>query len=222
MSDEIAGDVVARRDAFTAMRDIYVTAVLGKAAMPENAADYQRERPVFVQYTNPEVLACYGLDVSGAHGDLMLNLTCGLGGMDGRLLSARRLEPVLHWLRIHEFVHRTASWEELLRLRSLPEFGFVIERLFTERSVGPLRLAALKASAEAARIEVPYERSKPRRTSCSSATPWPPERRSSPLCGTSWTRTHSPRSTSSRTRTRTSWRPSTPPRHGPTGSSPNA
>ncbi|MFI0355147.1 hypothetical protein [Actinomadura sp. 9N407] len=345
MSDEIAGDVVARRDAFTAMRDIYVTAVLGKAVLPDNVVDYQRERPVFVQYTNPEVLACYGRDVSGTHGDLMLaqaldatrlavllteshlvvpasylfeipwyriflgclqplidagavrytspvpdlaayqemkaaeyrrdrvntylgataprypglmwaprhgggvagdigelwrkallpggdlhgvvtgtarrwrrshlraermlartperlegqafiarfveptlptppapaerallafflsraylrgyllgldaslltdlpvgDLTCGLSGMDGRLLSARRMEPALHWIRIHEFVHRIASWEELLRLRSLPEFGFVMERLFGERSIGPLRIAALKARRSA-------------------------------------------------------------------------
>src|SRR5690554_598549 len=45
--------VWARRDAFVAARDIYVTAVLGKSAVQHSfgpAPAYRRERPLFVQY----------------------------------------------------------------------------------------------------------------------------------------------------------------------------
>jgi hypothetical protein len=73
------------------------------------------------------------------------DLTCGLTGMDGRLLPARRLDTALHWLKAHDFVHRTARWDELLRLRSLPEFGLIVQRAYDERSVNALRIAATKA-----------------------------------------------------------------------------
>ncbi|MEV4670729.1 hypothetical protein AB0K34_03660 [Actinomadura sp. NPDC049382] len=75
------------------------------------------------------------------------DLTCGLAhrsaGMDGRLPSARRLDTVLRWLGIRDFVHRTAEWDELLRLRSLPGFGLVIDRAYDETSLDALRIAVL-------------------------------------------------------------------------------
>ncbi|MEU8799532.1 hypothetical protein [Spirillospora sp. NPDC048819] len=75
------------------------------------------------------------------------DLTCGLGrqttSMQGRLLSARRLDSVLSWLGIRDFVHRIADWDELLRLRALPEFGFVIDRAYDNASSNALRIAVL-------------------------------------------------------------------------------
>lgn len=77
------------------------------------------------------------------------DLACGLGprsaGMAGRLPSARRLDTVLHWLGIAGFVHRIAAWDELLRLRSLPGFGLVIDRAYDESSLDALRMAVLAA-----------------------------------------------------------------------------
>jgi hypothetical protein len=77
------------------------------------------------------------------------DLACGLGhrsaGMAGRLPSARRLDTVLHWLGIADFVHRIAAWDELLRLRSLPGFGLVIDRAYNESSLDALRMAVLAA-----------------------------------------------------------------------------
>ncbi|MFG2018737.1 hypothetical protein [Actinomadura geliboluensis] len=75
------------------------------------------------------------------------DLTCGLShrsaDMDGRLPSARRLDTVLHWLGVADFVHRGAGWDELLRLRSLPAFGLVIDRAYDEASLDALRFAVL-------------------------------------------------------------------------------
>ena len=77
------------------------------------------------------------------------DLTCGLdrrsAAMEGRLLSARRLDTVLAWLGIRDFVHRMAGWEELLRLRALPEFGLVIDRAYDDTSSDALRIAVLDA-----------------------------------------------------------------------------
>lgn len=77
------------------------------------------------------------------------DLTCGLGrrttAMQGRLLSARRLDTVLRWLGIRDFVHRIAGWDELLRLRALPEFGLVIDRAYDDASSNALRIAAVDA-----------------------------------------------------------------------------
>ncbi|SNT43560.1 hypothetical protein SAMN05443665_102988 [Actinomadura meyerae] len=75
------------------------------------------------------------------------DLTCGLSrrsaDMNGRLPSARRLDTVLHWLGIADFVHRGAGWDQLLRLRSLPAFGLVIDRAYDEASLDMLRFAVL-------------------------------------------------------------------------------
>lgn len=100
-------------------------------------------------------LRSYLLDLDAAAlvhlpiGDLTCGLTSKASGMDGRLPSARRLGTALHWLNVHEFVHRTASWDELLRLRSLPEMGLIIERVYDDRAVDTLRVAALRARRSA-------------------------------------------------------------------------
>jgi hypothetical protein len=77
------------------------------------------------------------------------DLTCGLGrrtaAMEGRLLSARRLDSVLGWLGIRDFVHRIAGWEELLQLRAQPEFGLIIDRAYDDASSDALRIAVLDA-----------------------------------------------------------------------------
>ncbi|SPT50063.1 hypothetical protein [Actinomadura madurae] len=78
-------------------------------------------------------------------GDLTCGLTPAMEEMDGRLLSARRLDTVLHWLQARDFVHRFADWDELLRLRSLPEFGLIADRAYDGRSMNALRIAALEA-----------------------------------------------------------------------------
>ncbi|WP_329086837.1 hypothetical protein OG979_27230 [Actinomadura citrea] len=105
------------------------------------------ERTALAFFLSRAYLRSYLLDMDAAvlvdlpTGDL----TCGLTGMDGRLLSARRLDTVLHWLRTREFVHRTAHWDELLRLRSLPEFGLIVEHAYDERSNHTLRTSAMRA-----------------------------------------------------------------------------
>ncbi len=65
--------VLARRDAFVAARDLYLTVALG--AMPSGRIDasrFDRGRPVFVQYFNPEIFACYGLEINGSHSGAIL------------------------------------------------------------------------------------------------------------------------------------------------------
>ncbi|WP_396455085.1 hypothetical protein [Actinomadura sp.] len=107
------------------------------------------ERTSLAFFLSRAYLRSYLLDLDAAIlADLPAgDLTCGLSrrsaGMDGRLPSARRLDTVLHWLGIAEFVHRIAEWNELLRLRSLPSFGLVIDRAFDETSLDALRIAVL-------------------------------------------------------------------------------
>jgi hypothetical protein len=78
VDSEIAGGVeqliLARRDAFAAGRDLYLTFVFGgpevSREMVGDACD--RNRPVFVQYMNPEILSCYGLDANGDNAEAAL------------------------------------------------------------------------------------------------------------------------------------------------------
>ncbi len=52
------------------------------------------------------------------------DLSCGVTREpDVTAVSARALELVLGWLGLTEFVHVTATWSDLVRLRSSPEFG---------------------------------------------------------------------------------------------------
>ncbi|WP_422740508.1 hypothetical protein ACN263_15425 [Micromonospora sp. WMMD729] len=57
------------------------------------------------------------------------DFSCGIRQMRAsladRVLSARSFDLGLRWLGIYDFVHRSAYWPELLRLRSTPEFGIV-------------------------------------------------------------------------------------------------
>jgi hypothetical protein len=55
-------------------------------------------------------------------------LSCGIErcpDLRSRLVSARLLDTALRWLRVHEYIHRSASWDELLNLRSTVEFGIL-------------------------------------------------------------------------------------------------
>jgi hypothetical protein len=68
--------IFARRDAFAAARDLYLTVVLNSLSIGplDGERTYNRDRSVFVQYLNPEILACYGLEINGAHaGIIQLN-----------------------------------------------------------------------------------------------------------------------------------------------------
>jgi hypothetical protein len=40
-------------------------------------------------------------------------------------VSARLFDDILKWLGLHEYVHRRASWDELVALRSTVEFGII-------------------------------------------------------------------------------------------------
>ncbi|MFC4531343.1 hypothetical protein [Sphaerisporangium dianthi] len=66
--------------------------------------------------------------------------------MKGRVLSSRRLDLALQWLRVDHFVHRTATWKELVLLRSSPEFGIITSMLFGSGSANAFRLAIIGAS----------------------------------------------------------------------------
>ena len=62
--------VTARRDVYNAGRDLHLT--LSSSAVPATGSrsgpmTYDRGKPLFVQYLNPEVLACYGLGSGGRH-----------------------------------------------------------------------------------------------------------------------------------------------------------
>ncbi|WP_214412232.1 hypothetical protein [Sphaerisporangium fuscum] len=77
-------------------------------------------------------------------------LSCTLDGsaedMKGRVLSSRRLDLALRWLRIDHFVRCGASWKELILLRSSPEFGMITSMLFGNGSADAFRLAIIGAS----------------------------------------------------------------------------
>ncbi|GAB1820028.1 hypothetical protein [Herbidospora sp. RD11066] len=66
--------ILARRDAFAAARDMYLTVVLGANVNVDSAGaeGFDRTRPVFIQYMNPEVLACYGFRVNGDRWSVIL------------------------------------------------------------------------------------------------------------------------------------------------------
>ncbi|MDH2429119.1 hypothetical protein [Sphaerisporangium sp. TRM90804] len=96
-------------------------------------------------------LRCYVRDLDTAIlTDLPLGpLSCALDGsehdMGGRVLSSRRLDLALRWLRVDHFVHRGASWKELIRLRSSPEFGMIASMLYGNGSADAFRLAIIAA-----------------------------------------------------------------------------
>ena len=56
-------------------------------------------------------------------------LSCGIESrypsMKSRLISARKFDTALGRLRVHDYVHRGATWDELVELRSSVEFGAI-------------------------------------------------------------------------------------------------
>ncbi|GAB4050167.1 hypothetical protein GCM10028775_21360 [Catellatospora paridis] len=75
-------------------------------------------------------------------------LTCGVERTTeefaGRVLSAHLIDLTLKWLRIYEYIHKVASWPELLLLRDTPEFALVMTKAFGASS--ELRIAAVRAN----------------------------------------------------------------------------
>ncbi|MFI0370830.1 hypothetical protein ACH35V_23415 [Actinomadura sp. 1N219] len=122
-------------------------------ALPIPLTPAERTRLAF--FLSRAYLRSYLLDMDAAVlvdlplGDLACGLTPRTSGMDGRLLSARRLDSALQWLEVRDFVRRIARWEELLRLRSLPEFGLVIDRAYAAPAPDALRVATLEARRSA-------------------------------------------------------------------------
>ncbi|RCG22750.1 hypothetical protein DQ384_34660 [Sphaerisporangium album] len=103
------------------------------------------------QFLSAAYLRCYLHDLDTAIlTDLPLGpLSCGLhgsaNGTRGRLLSYRRLDLALRWMRVDGFVHHKASWKELVRLRSRPEFGVIASMLYGSGSADAFRLAVVRA-----------------------------------------------------------------------------
>ncbi|MEU8266786.1 hypothetical protein AB0B89_06420 [Sphaerisporangium sp. NPDC049002] len=79
-------------------------------------------------------------------GRLSCELDDSMEDMKGRVLSSRRLDLALHWLRVDHFVHRGASWKELVLLRSSAEFGMITSLLYGSGSANAFRLAIIGAS----------------------------------------------------------------------------
>ncbi|MEV7964443.1 hypothetical protein AB0O34_00455 [Sphaerisporangium sp. NPDC088356] len=79
-------------------------------------------------------------------GPLSCELNNSMEDMRGRVLSSRRLDLALHWLRVDHFVHRGASWKELVLLRSSAEFGMIASLLYGSGSADAFRLAIIGAS----------------------------------------------------------------------------
>jgi hypothetical protein len=77
------------------------------------------------------------------------DLSCGLseekGAVWARVVSARSLDLVLGWLGLTCFVHRLASWSELLRLRSSAEFGTIAVASQDAGWVEQLRRAVIRS-----------------------------------------------------------------------------
>ncbi|MEV4822066.1 hypothetical protein [Micromonospora sp. NPDC049274] len=82
-------------------------------------------------FLSREYLASYLRDLDAAivadfdFGDFSCGIRQMRASLADRVLSARSLDLGLRWLGIHDFVHHTAHWSELLTLRSTPEFGTV-------------------------------------------------------------------------------------------------
>lgn len=121
--------------------------------LPVPLSSPERTRLAF--FISRAYLRSYLLDLDAAllvdlpMGDLACGLSPGADGMRGRLLSAHRIDLLLHWLGVREYVHRLAGWDDLLRLRSVPEFAFVVDRAYDDGSVNALRIAALQARRSA-------------------------------------------------------------------------
>lgn len=111
---------------------------------------------------HPEELASIGWFVSRAYLSSYLRdldalilqdfpfggLSCGVEREPGvSAVSARALDLALHWLGMAEFVHVTASWGELVQLRSNPEFGSVAVASQSSDRMEGLRRAVVRSRA---------------------------------------------------------------------------
>ncbi|MEU2664889.1 hypothetical protein [Micromonospora sp. NPDC007220] len=82
-------------------------------------------------FLSREYLASYLCDLDAAivadfdFGDFSCGIRQMRTSLADRVLSARSFDLGLRWLGIHDFVHRSARWPDLLSLRSTPEFGTV-------------------------------------------------------------------------------------------------
>ena len=96
-------------------------------------------------------LRCYLRDLDTAiltdlpAGPLSCELDDSAQDMRGRVLSSRRLDLALTWLGVDRFVHRGATWKELVSLRSSPEFGMITSMLYGSGSADTFRLAIIGA-----------------------------------------------------------------------------
>ncbi|PSL56494.1 hypothetical protein B0I31_103243 [Saccharothrix carnea] len=75
-------------------------------------------------------------------------LSCGVEHDPGvSAVSARSLDLALQWLGLAEFIHVTASWAELVQLRSNPEFGSIAVASQSSDRMEGLRRAVVRSRA---------------------------------------------------------------------------
>jgi hypothetical protein len=98
-----------------------------------------------------KVYLCSYLDDLGAmilHNFRFGDLSCGLTDSNGvgqsRVVSAGALDRALGWLGLTDFVHRHASWPDLVRLRSSPEFGTIAIASQDSEGIERLRRAVVR------------------------------------------------------------------------------
>ncbi|GAA3826813.1 hypothetical protein GCM10022226_54530 [Sphaerisporangium flaviroseum] len=107
---------------------------------------------LLAQFLSAAYLRCYVHDLDSAIltdlpiGPLSCKLDESMEDMKGRVLSSRRLDLALRWLRVDHFVHCGASWKELVLLRSSPEFGMITSMLYGSGSANAFRFAIIGAS----------------------------------------------------------------------------
>ncbi|MFI9585107.1 hypothetical protein ACIHCQ_25395 [Streptomyces sp. NPDC052236] len=78
------------------------------------------------------------------HSDLSCGISETRGDSTFSLLSARRFDLALQWIGIHTYVHGAASWQHLVSLRSMPEFGELTLALYAQNSPVSLRSAVIR------------------------------------------------------------------------------
>ncbi|UUU32146.1 hypothetical protein JIX56_20805 [Streptomyces sp. CA-210063] len=78
------------------------------------------------------------------HSDLSCGVSAAHEGSAFSLLSARRFDLALRWIGIHTYVHGTASWQQLISLRSIPEFGELTLALYAQDYPVSLRSAVVR------------------------------------------------------------------------------
>jgi hypothetical protein len=78
-------------------------------------------------------------------------LSCGLSArydyLEGRLISSFTIDLVLKWLGIYGFIYSQATWADLIELRAMAAFGFVIEHSQDSLARNVLRRAIVRCRA---------------------------------------------------------------------------